>query len=106
MLGLLRDASVVEMFLLVLVLIWAIGQKLLATEIQGWLPHLSGKIVRAVARRLPGPDGPRYEDEWLSKLASFDKRPLTGLLWALELHRVCRGLRRELGDVAGHRPAD
>jgi lipopolysaccharide/colanic/teichoic acid biosynthesis glycosyltransferase len=74
----------------------AVVQKLLVSELEGWLPHVSRRVVTAAARRLPLRDQERYLEEWQAELATFDDRRLTALLWACGLLRGARCLRLEL----------
>jgi lipopolysaccharide/colanic/teichoic acid biosynthesis glycosyltransferase len=81
------------------VLLLPIVQKLLVSEVEGWLPHLSRRLVEIAARRLPERDRERYLEEWLAELSSFDDRRLTALLWSFDLLRGSRSLRLELSSV-------
>jgi hypothetical protein len=74
----------------------AVVQKLLVSEVEGWLPHVSQRLVDYAAQRLPQRDRERYREEWLAELNTFDDRQLTALLWSLDLLRGSRSLRLEL----------
>jgi hypothetical protein len=75
---------------------------ILAVEARCWMPHVSFWLVRVTLAKLPdGLDGQirsRWSEEIESDLASFDDRPLGGLLFALRLWR--RGGRRLGAELA------
>jgi hypothetical protein len=87
-------------------------KQIIATEITGWVPPLGRMIIRRGTARLPPEHRARYLEEWLAELATFEGRPLTGLLTAL---RILRGAGRtgqavrantasDTRTVAGHVP--
>lgn len=79
-------------------LVLPVIQKLVLSEVEGWLPHLSRRLVQIAAQRVPEPNRGRYIEEWLAELSSFDDRRITALLWSLDLVRGSRSLQRELTD--------
>jgi hypothetical protein len=83
----------------VTLLLWvltAIVLPLLLSEFTDLCPWLAKKLVRRAARRLPEPDRPRWEAEWLAELASKPGQ-LLKLLWALGLLPGAWKMSRMLG---------
>jgi hypothetical protein len=76
----------------------------LASEATGWLIWLAAAIVRRAAAMLPA-HRHRYEEEWLAEMATFDARPLSGLVTAMRILLRARATGRALGHSHGQAPA-
>lgn len=74
-------------------------KKLAVNEIAGWITPLSQWLVRVAASRLPRQQK-RYEEEWLSEIAAYGERRLSGLRYAIGLLRGARDMGTALEDGA------
>jgi len=83
-------------FLGALPVLGAAVMRLLLGELTEWCPWFARKLVLRAARRIPEPDRPRWEEEWLGHLARKPGR-LLKLLWALWLLHGAGKMGRMLG---------
>lgn len=66
---------------------------LVTDEARAWLPHIARWLVRSAARRVPGEERVRYEEEWLAELAAWSDRPLSAVLRAAHIRWHARAMR-------------
>jgi hypothetical protein len=70
---------------------------LLVMALHGSSPWLAKKLIQRTARRLPGPYGDRYEEEWLGELAAMPDGGLATLVYALFIRLGAARMGRALG---------
>jgi Domain of unknown function (DUF4407) len=71
-------------------LLLALLLSLVARELWGWIPPLTRCVLWLITVPLPAERRARRREEWARHLADeFEERRLAGLLWALQLCRVC-----------------
>jgi hypothetical protein len=90
------------MSLLLITIFGTFAGTMLALEAKAWAPQVSARVLRVAVGRFPAELEEEVRSRWTEEieadLASYDDRPLGGLLFVLRL--LCRGGRELAAELA------